>query len=372
VVDNRLQPRIATIDVLVAVFSMFLARLGSLNALEQVSRHPVWRKVMGQEPPSADTIGRVVERMVADSIRQANQRLFHVMKQMKALEVYPHGLVGLLIDGHESSWSEKRKCDQCCERKTRDGAVQYYHKNVTAQFLFKNFCFFVDAEPILPGEGELTAVKRLFERILKNYPRAFEVVIADALYGNTPFMKMVLASGKDFLTVLKANAGDVFKQSILLLDQEKKIVTEANGVRREISETDEVAFGVSSPVRVIQSIEYQVGRPDSEHSTWIWATSLHPVKAGVKTVVELGHARWKIENLGFNESANRWYSDHVYKHSGSAILNFWLICMMAYNVFMCFYLRNLKPAVRCRWSMLHVSRAILSAFYSGPPSKKPP
>ncbi|MCA9800833.1 MAG: transposase [Cyanobacteria bacterium HKST-UBA02] len=368
-----MQPRIATEDVLGAVFSMFLARLGSLNSLEQISRNPAWRRIMGQEPPSADTIGRVVERMDSDSLRLANQKLFSSMRRMKALEVNAHGLVGLLIDGHESSCSEKKKCDQCCQRKTKDGGVQYYHKNVTGQFLFKNFCFFVDAEPILPGEGELTAAKRLYERIVKNYPRAFDVVVADALYGNIPFMEMALSSGKDFLTVLKSNAGDVFKQSILILDQEaKEIVTEANGIRREICETDEVAFGVSKPVRVIRSIERQVKSPDSEPSTWIWATSLHPVKAGAKAVVELGHDRWKIENLGFNESVNRWHSDHVYKHSGSAILNFWLICMMAYNLFMCFYYRNLKPSARSRCSMLHVSRAILSVFYSSPPSVQPP
>jgi hypothetical protein len=33
----------------------------------------------------------------------------------------------------------------------------------------------------------------------------------------------------------------------------------------------------------------------------------------------LGHQRWDIENYGFNELANEWHSDHVFRHDPGAI-----------------------------------------------------
>ncbi len=48
---------------------MHLARLGSLNSLEQLQNSAALRKHVGALLPSADSLGRVVALMDADSIR---------------------------------------------------------------------------------------------------------------------------------------------------------------------------------------------------------------------------------------------------------------------------------------------------------------
>src|SRR5438874_9779510 len=45
----------------------------------------------------------------------------------------------------------------------------------------------------------------------------------------------------------------------------------------------------------------------------------------VARIVHLGHQRWDIENYGFNELANEWHSDHVFKHDPGAIECFLLV-----------------------------------------------
>jgi len=40
-------------------------------------------------------------------------------------------------------------------------------------------------------------------------------------------------------------------------------------------------------------------------------TTLSSNRASTPAVVALGHARWSIENQGFNETTNRWAADHV-------------------------------------------------------------
>ena len=88
-------------------------------------------------------------------------------------------------------------------------------------------------------------------------------------------------------------------------------------------------------------------------------------RASSNAVVSLGHSRWDIENKGFNETVTFWHGNHVYKHEAGAILVFWLLCMIACNLFHAFFKRNLKPVLRGRLTMLLVARLVLSELLSG-------
>ena len=67
---------------------------------------------------------------------------------------------------------------------------------------------------------------------------------------------------------------------------------------------------VTSPMRVVRSQEtYSVKRQATkertlETSEWMWVTNLPTSPATTESVVRLGHARWDIENYGFNELVN--------------------------------------------------------------------
>ncbi len=51
----------------------------------------------------------------------------------------------------------------------------------------------------------------------------------------------------------------------------------------------------------------------------MWLTTLTETRASTRSVVELGHRRWAIENEGFNEAVNAWHIDHVYHHEPRAM-----------------------------------------------------
>ena len=40
----------------------------------------------------------------------------------------------------------------------------------------------LDADPIRPGEDEIAAARRLFDRVIDCCPRAFDVALGDGLY----------------------------------------------------------------------------------------------------------------------------------------------------------------------------------------------
>lgn len=380
--DSRPQPRISTTVVVKSAFSMFLGRLGSLNALEQLKHGSrILSAFIEADLPSADTIGRVFSLIDADTIRHANWEIYTQLKRNKAFEVLAHGLIPVNIDGHESHATYNRCCEGCLERTMNKGTdsekIQYYHRHVAAQLVFENFYYLLDIEQQCPGEDERAAAKRLLERVLKKYPRGFDVVVADAMFCGAPFINFVIDSGKDIVVVAKDDRFDIVKDANgFFHNKPPSIVTSDPKVERQCWDAEGFEWSeVKQPFRVVKTVETKTVRRQlrdkttglrlvkKEISSWMWITTLPTIRANTEAVVKIGHDRWKIENNGFNEMVNHWFSDHVYKHHATAMLNFWLVCMMANNVFHCFYLRNLKAAVQKRYTMLHVAQEVKLTLY---------
>lgn len=79
--------------------------------------------------------------------------------------------------------------------------------------MYRNFSLLLDIEPQLPGEGEREAAQRLLERVLNDYPRAFDVVVADALYCCAPFINFVIDCSKHIVVVAKDERMDIVKDA---------------------------------------------------------------------------------------------------------------------------------------------------------------
>jgi hypothetical protein len=372
--DARAQPRIATSVVVRSLLVMIVTRLGSLNAVEQTRSSLFWRRFLKGALPSADTLGRVAAQMDPQPVREALLDLYTDLKRNKALPPPRHGLMPLVLDGHESHATAHRHCGGCLERTiaTAHGEhVEYYHRHVSALLLGRHFPILLDAEPQKPGEDEVAAALRLLERLLDHFPRAFDVVLGDALYTDPRLYNFLLDRGKDVLTVLKN------ENRHLLADARALFATHLPERFTEGSTTREVwdlqGFTtwpqVGRPVRVVRSQETTTsrrqldGQLQDQRADWVWVTTLSVNRASTPAVVDLGHARWSIENQGFNETTNRWAADHVYKHHPTALLIFCLLTLLAFNLFYAFFHRNLQPAYRTRHSAQHVARCLASELY---------
>ena len=81
-----------------------------------------------------------------------------------------------------------------------------------------------------------------------------------------------------------------------------------------------------------------------------------------RTIYLFGHDRWKIENEGFNELVTYWHADHFFHHHANSIEVLWLVLFMAYAVFHCFFLRNLKPALRAGHTVIFFADRIAASM----------
>ena len=78
----------------------------------------------------------------------------------------------------------------------------------------------LDHEPQRPGEEEVATALRLLARVIPAYPRAFDLVLADALYAEAPFFNFLLAHGKHALAVLKDERRNLYQDVAGLFDHE--------------------------------------------------------------------------------------------------------------------------------------------------------
>jgi hypothetical protein len=373
--DRRKQGRIPAPAVVRAIMAMCLCRLGSLNALGQTKPSSLWRRWLGRELPSPDTTGRVAASVDVQGVRDLERLIYERLKRNKALGPPAHGLIAAVVDAHETHATYKRHCEGCLERTihtTHGDRIQYYHRLVAVSLVTRDVRLMLDAEPMRPGEDEVAAALRLLDRVVVAYPRAFDLVCGDALYADSRLFNWCLGHGKDAMAVLKQERRDLFQDARRLFEDQPPSRVSDGAVRRECWDLEGFTTWpqVKAPVRVIRSTETRSIRSQldkqvrEEVSNWYWVTTLPKAKASTGAAIQIGHHRWDIENQGFNELVTQHHADHVYRHEPTAMLVFWLLTVLCLNVFLVFFLRNLKPAARKAASMLHVARMIQSELYS--------
>lgn len=380
--DRRQEPRIATAVVVKSALVAFWARLGSLNALEMTKFAKTWKLGLGLSLCSADSMGRITAGMDADTVRQGIHHVYDRLKRNKALPDI-QGLAVAVLDGHETSASYLRCCPGCLQRTihaAEGDRIQFYHRNVTLMLLsgdspsHPTLRLLLDLEPQRPGENEVATALRLLDRVIEAYPRAFDLVLADALYGIAPFFNYLWSRGKHALVVLKDERRNLYQDAAGLWERVRSQQGQYRSHECQWWDFPDLRSWpeVNAPLRVVRSLESwsvkrQITKQETPlHSDWIWVTTLSPAQARTGQVVALGHQRWDIENHGFNELVNGWHANHVYRHEPNAIECFLLLAFLAYNIFHAFLALNLKPAIRHGKTELYWARQMAAQIHSDP------
>lgn len=241
--DARQAPVIPASTVGASVFFAGLLRIRSFNALEPMLAEPTYIRLVGGAPPdmddlgSADTLSRSLRGF---DLGPARALTVGMVRQAERNKVFREGGIGarryMALDGWEPIQSEQRHCDHCLVRmlkvKQRDGTFrevpQYYHRFVVAMLIDERFDLALDFEPLLPhdlrppgasrcdeDEGELTAARRLLPRVHRAYPW-IDVVVADGLYPNGPFLTLVKQLRMSAVIVLRKEANEPLKEALAI------------------------------------------------------------------------------------------------------------------------------------------------------------
>lgn len=339
-------------------------RLKSFNVLEHhIKRNAnTWKKLLDTDYlPSIDTIPRRIRKSDIQGLRHMNMKFIHKLHRNKALniDIASNGFLVVGIDAHETFCSRKRCCRECKKRRRKVNGkwvYEYFHSYVIAQIVLCSIPVIIDIEPINPGEGELTAAKRLIKRILKEQGRMVDVFTFDALYLDSKLLNMLEKKNKYWIAVLKNKNREAYQEVDRLLPETKSVKTEIN--KRDVTLYDMHDLvgwdNLEKTFRAVVSDEewYEwVLNPDREKvrvkksSHWRWLTNM-PSVYKAEIVHKLGHGRWNEEDRGFNDLANNINFDHPYHHHPVALMAMLWIISISFNLSYSFYLRNLKPEYR--------------------------
>jgi hypothetical protein len=373
--DPRPRRSIPLRNICIGAFIIVSSRLGSINALMTRTKGRTWKQYCAPGPlPSADQLGRIAARLPSRAIRRQIKKVYGGLKRGKALAPAGHdNLFSLVIDGHEFCSSYLRDCDSCLIRqiKTNQGErTQYYHRLVMGVLVCDRFTLLLDVEMQRKGEDEVAAATRLLERLLREYPRAFDLVLADGLYARAPFFKMIRKAGKHAIAVLKSPNRDLYGDVMGLCKQLPARNLNTSAVRRKVWDIETLNSwpSMGTSVRVVRSVETtrfkrQIsGKIETVLNNWMWVTTIPKAYLATTEFIDVAHHRWDIENDAFNELVTYWHSSHVYKHDPDAMLVFWLLTMLAYNIFHAFYFLNIKPALRSQLPKYQAADLITAEF----------
>lgn len=268
-----------------------------------------------------------------------------------------------------------RCCWECSRREItvrEERVTEYYHRGVVCYLIGYDIPVPLDVEMYRPGEGELTAASRLIERVCRRYPRYFDAFIGDALYLTAPVVNLCQAHGKHVVAVLKNDDRALLRDAQGIFEQQPPKTWKGKGETiRCWDEGDFTSFeGVSTPMRVIRVEERLLKRKRRaqgwveipEIHRWCWATTIPASLLPSRQLWEAGHGRWDIENRLFHTLVTYWAMDHCFKHDPKAIVNFLLTLFITFVMFQCFYLRNLKPPLRQRFTLIALAREMFASL----------
>jgi hypothetical protein len=376
--DTRRRPQIATATVWLCVFAMFALRLQSFNAREEaLRRRRGWERwVGGRRLPTADTLGRVLAGTALEEPRALVATLTRRAWRAKAI----HGRPGetyrvVAVDGHELWASRARCCAECLIREVRDGEAtvrEYYHRVVVAQWVGVTPPRIVDLERVRPGEGEVVAARRLVTRILGRAGRLIDVITADALYLEAPFIDTVLAAGKHVVIVMKQEARELYQDAARLRAlQPPQVIVDGQRTTRlwDLPELESFST-LHRRMRVVwadeQTVRHRrvggVKHEVVEPGEWVWVTDLVPAAVPARKIQQWGHDRWDLENRGFNELATLWHMDHCFVHDPTAMEVLLLTLAAAFLLTYLFYERNLKPGAHRPGTRLALAARLREEF----------
>ena len=379
--EGRQDPITSAPLVAAAIFFCGLLRIRSLNALEPRLAERTFVRLVGAPPEredlcSADTLSRSLRSMALERGRAMS---VGIVQQAERNKVFREGWVGaqryVALDGWEPLQSFGRHCDRCLVRvlkvKQRDGTFreveQYYHRFAVAMLIDERFDLLLDYEPLLPAdlrpagaskdhedEGELTAGRRLLRRVKQTYGWV-DVVVADGLYPNGPFLTDVKHLRMGAVVVLRKETDEPLKDALAIWGSSPASQTvEANGPRgRERIELwdcpgIETLGTYDGPIRVVRGRVTYLDDPARDAATWCVAVTGSATRLSPAQVLRIARGRWHIENTGFHQWTTRWRFDHVFVHDGRGIEALYGIFFPAYNLLTLFLYRQLRSYGRDR------------------------
>ena len=322
--DGRQSPRHNGKKIFDAVFLGAACQFPALHRIETECLRGALSKRIGSL--SEDAIGYALERQDPGAIFTLGCDLARQLKRNGIFRSkWSRGLVVAAVDGIEICSSFARSCDYCMERKVEhkvDGELreemQYYHRICAVTVVSSAFPIPLGIRFQKDGETEVSCSLSLLQDLLDRLGRRFlDLLVADALYLQAPFVRDVEGLGLDWVINLKENQPELLAEAQRLTAGAARHRDGDEKQELQLWHAPEVYWPVADrSVRVVKTVRTQqknrvrVGLNDAgqrrprkemvvEQSTNFYASNLELGTIPPVFVYQLGRSRWVIDTEVF-------------------------------------------------------------------------
>jgi hypothetical protein len=210
--EGRQYPVYPWPDVFDAVFLGSACQFGPLHRIETECRIGALHNRIGAL--SEDTFGYAMQRQNPAEIFDLGCQVAKQLKRNGVLKSdWARGRVVAAVDGIEICSSYCRCCDACMSREVErkvDGKLgkftQYYHRISAVTVVSTPFPIFLGIRFQQDGETEVACSLTLLKDLTETLGRQFiDILVADAIYLQAPFVREVESLGLDWVINLKDN-----------------------------------------------------------------------------------------------------------------------------------------------------------------------
>ena len=388
--DSRQSPRHHGKKIFDAVFLGAACQFPAVHRIETECQSGALSKRIGSL--SEDAIGYALERQDPGAIFNLGCDLARQLKRNGIFRSkWSRGLVVAAVDGIEICSSFARSCDYCMERKVEhkvDGQLreelQYYHRICAVTIVSSAFPIPLGIRFQKDGETEVSCSLSLLQDLLDRVGRRFlDLLVADALYLQAPFVRAVEDLGLDWVINLKEN------QPELLAEAQR--LTAGAALHRDGDEKQELQHWhapevywpvADRSVRVVKTVRTQqknrirVGLNDNgrrrpqkemvvEQSTNLYASNLELGTIPPVFVYQLGRSRWVIDTEVFQTITTDGHlkKPSVHQGRGQALLVLTMIRVLAFTLTMVFFHRQVRSHLRsCRIGFCDLAQRLAYQF----------
>lgn len=371
--EGRQSPRHPWPKIFHAAFLGAACQFPTLHRLEAECRTGVLATRIG--PLSEDAIGYALARQAVEPVFHLGCQIARQLKRNGVLRsAWARGRIVASVDGIEICRSFVRCCEQCLERKVRHKVagveredIQYYHRLVAVVVVSAAFPVPLGLRFLRPGEEEVGPAGALLANLVEQLGRRFvDILVADAVYLQRPFVQRVEQWGWEWVFTLKENQPELLAEAARLTTRPPDHRTSDPDQELALWHAPEVYWPVADrAVRVVKAVRTRrkrrvavrrgpTAKPRhgkaqvSETSTNYYASNVDLGHIPPQFIYALGRSRWRIDAEVFQTltTACHLKRPSVHQHRYQALVLLTMIRVLAYLLSLVFYHRQICSHLR--------------------------
>lgn len=371
--EGRRSPSHPWKKVFEAVFFSAACQFPSVHQIEAECCHGTLAKRIG--PLSEDTIGYALKRQDPKPVFALGCQVARRLKRNAVLHSsWSRGRIVAAADGIEICSSFVRCCDQCMERKVSHKVageiredIQYYHRIVAVMVVSAAFPIPLGIRFQKDGETEVSCTLALLHDLKDELGcRFFDLLVADALYLQKPFVEDLEKIGWEWVINLKENQPELMAEADRVTARPPDYQQADESQQLQLWHAPEVfwpvadrSIGIVKTERTLHKKRLPL-RPSSaptkpegkeacdETGLNYYATNVELGSVPPLFIHQLGRSRWIIDTEAFQTLTTDGHlkQPSVHQNRSQALVNLIMIRVLAYTLSIVFYYRQVRSHFR--------------------------